>query len=60
MVLLRTASALLAAIVVAVSPLPTAGAGGSPAGVVQQTPEARLEAEFARFAAMTDGSAGST
>jgi beta-lactamase class A len=58
MVLLRTASALLVAIAVTVSPLPTAGAWGPSPVVVQHTPEARLEAEFARFAAMTDGSVG--
>jgi beta-lactamase class A len=57
MVLVRTASAFLLSIVLAVSPLPTF-AYGSADGTPQQTAAARLQMELSRFATMTDGTVG--
>lgn len=54
----RLSKSLALAAVLAVSPLPTAFALGPSDGAPVATRQARLEAEFARFAAMTDGTVG--
>lgn len=54
----RTLAALAAGFGLFLAPLPAADAFGTPRNPVQQTAEARLLAEFSRFAALSDGTVG--